>query len=253
MANGTCAYCGQVASLTREHIWPRCIIERVPTYVMRYSEKADKVFAADLVIKDVCSSCNNGGLSALDSYACTLYDKYFHNIVQSSDRVLFEYDHELLSRWLLKVSFNSARANSQDEFFHYPLRSFIMGYSPLPSFVSVMLDIVVPSVANGITIEPRMTRCGRALLGRMRHWICPRLVAINSFYFMILITGEKAVRVPTSELLEFRRLVRGRKLMPDGKLELQNHTSDFLQMVSHHFIHSKDNYAEFAASYKKSN
>ena len=132
MPTGTCAYCGQRSALTREHIWPRCIIERAPAYVMRFSGKANKVFAGDLFVKDVCSACNNGALSALDSYACGLYDEYFCRIVNAEEEVVFRFDHDLLLRWLLKVSYNSALASASDVPFHLPLRHFMLGQSGKP-------------------------------------------------------------------------------------------------------------------------
>ena len=99
-----CAYCGKRAKHTREHIWPSGIIDRVPTYQLRYSEPADRVVPSDLVIADVCAECNNGPLAELDAYGCELHDRYFHRCSSHGDTVLFHYDYALLGRWLLKSS-----------------------------------------------------------------------------------------------------------------------------------------------------
>ena len=89
---------------------------------MHFSQQAKKVFGADLIVKDVCARCNNGALSALDTYACKLYDSYFSKTVERNEHVDFRYDHDQLLRWLLKVSYNSSRTTHVDAAFHRPLR-----------------------------------------------------------------------------------------------------------------------------------
>jgi hypothetical protein len=251
MAQGICAYCGTSALLTKEHIWPQCIITRAPSYVMRFSAQAKKVFGADLIVKDVCARCNNGPLSALDTYACNLYDGYFSRIVDQNERVVFRYNHDQLLRWLLKVSYNSSRTTHIDTAFHRTFKKYMLGEAEKPDFVSVMLDIVVPSVINGITLEPRATRCARIFVGRRRPWVCVRLVAVNSYYFYLVITGEKSVSVPEDELLEFRQGIKGTLLPTSGELELQDHESDFFEMHAPHLLESRGLYEEFMAIYRR--
>lgn len=109
----TCAYCGTTNPLTKEHIWPKGIINRVPSYIGRYTERANKVQAGELVIKDVCQFCNNGSLSKLDDYLCNLFDSSFKDFVREYETVNFAYDYDLLARVLLKLSFNTARASKR--------------------------------------------------------------------------------------------------------------------------------------------
>lgn len=251
MAEAQCAYCGKVAPLTKEHIWPQCIIKREPTLVMRYSAKAQKVFGGDLIVSDVCAPCNNGPLSTLDEYACGLHDRYFSKIVNPADRVAFHYDQNLLIRWLLKVSYNSSRTTGEDADFHTPLVPFMMGDSAKPAFVSVMLDIVTPSVVNGVTLEPKATRCGRVFVGRSRPWICVRLVAVNSYYFYVLITAEEPTVVPDDELIECRLGIKGKLVGPTGKLVLTKHKSDFYEMHAPHILKDRALYADFVARYRR--
>ena len=251
MAQSTCAYCGDSAPLTKEHIWPQCVITRAPSYVMRFSAQAKKVFGADLIVKDVCARCNNGPLSVLDAYACNLYDSYFSKTVERNEHVVFRYDHDQLLRWLLKVSYNSSRTTHADAAFHRPLKKYILGEAGKPAFVSVMLDIVVPSVINGIVLDPRATRCARILIGRNRPWVCVRLVSVNSFYFYIVITAEKPNQVPESELLEFRQGIKGTLLPGIGELELRDHHSDFFEMHAPHLLESRKLYEEFMAIYRR--
>lgn len=251
MAHGTCAYCNASAPLTKEHIWPQCIITRAPSYVMRFSAQAKKVFGADLIVKDVCARCNNGPLSALDSYACSLYDDYFSKIVGQDDKVVFRYNHDELLRWLLKVSYNASRTTHIDTAFHRPLIPYMRGEAEKPAFVSAMLDVVAPSVVNGITLEPRATRCARIFVGRSRPWVCVRLVAINSYYFYLIITGEKPVPVPEGELFEFRQGIKGTLLSTCGKMELHDFQSDFFEMYAPHFLENKELYEEFMQIYRR--
>ena len=251
MSSDTCAFCGKAATMTKEHIWPQCIIRRVPRYNMRFSAQAQKVFGADLIVKDVCSTCNNGPLSALDDYACELFDSYFYRVIERGEAVEFGYEHGKLLRWLLKVSYNSSRTTKTDLAFYRPLRNYILGSAEKPPFVSVTLDIVVPSLINGITLEPKATRCARILLGKSRPWICVRLVAINSFYFYIVITAENTVSVSQRELAESRSILKGKFLSASGQLTLKDHQSDIYEM---HIPHLRDNsklYDEFIERYRK--
>src|SRR5438034_7016401 len=106
-----CAYCGSTdKKMTKEHIWPQSIAERLPTYTARFISPANKVLEADLVIKDVCEPCNNGPLSKLDEYGAQLFDAYFNRFYEHGQAVEFRTDWTLLKRWLLKISYNSARA-----------------------------------------------------------------------------------------------------------------------------------------------
>ncbi|MEL6930782.1 MAG: hypothetical protein AAFO95_19445, partial [Cyanobacteria bacterium J06600_6] len=63
-------------------------------------------------INDTCANCNNKLLGDLDNYAKTVLQKsgvFTSNFL--SDLAILEYEYSLFERWLLKVSFNSARAN----------------------------------------------------------------------------------------------------------------------------------------------
>jgi hypothetical protein len=69
-------------------------------------------------------------LSQLDAYICELFDRYFIYIYQRHATVRFEYDYHRLKRWLLKMSFNSARVHgSMDLFVYADLLRYIRGES----------------------------------------------------------------------------------------------------------------------------
>ena len=127
-----CAFCGQARRLTREHLWPAALHARLS----RLPGESDRAFWTarlgvdlpnDPVVRDVCKPCNSGPLSELDSYICSLWDKYFRRSLNSGDKVVLKYDYHLLSRWLLKMCFNSARVNSGwDRFAFEPLLPYII-------------------------------------------------------------------------------------------------------------------------------
>ena len=246
-----CAYCRKPGPLTKEHVWPQWLNKLEPSYAMRFSAKARKVFGGDLIVSDVCALCNNGPLSALDSYAHGLHAPFFSRILPAGEEINFEYDHNLLTRWLLKVSFNSARATGRDEIFFRPLVSYMLGDVSKPNHVSIMLDIVEPSTINGRTLEPRAVRCAGIFVGRSRPWVCVRLVAINSYYFYIIITAENTVNVPQAELMEFRAGVKGRFLRPEGKLSTSSQGSTFYEMHMPHLIEDKKLYDNYLEKFRK--
>src|SRR5918911_3114561 len=110
-----CAYCRLSKTLTRENVLPSWILREQPTSNVRFDLNQQRVSERVPTIRDVCPDCNNGALSILDSYALALYERYFSNEVPKQG-VLFEYDYDMLARWLLKVAFNSARkANSRPD------------------------------------------------------------------------------------------------------------------------------------------
>lgn len=113
---GNCAYCGLEGKMTREHIIPdwydsassagegEIFVEKAP----------DKIVKSDPKVKDVCATCNNVVLGQLDDYGKSLYGKYFCHPVYGKERKKIQVDKKKLIRWLMKIAFNSARANKAD-------------------------------------------------------------------------------------------------------------------------------------------
>jgi len=190
-----CAFCDQPSPLTREHIWPRCIIERTRDYNARYVGKAEKFIEGELTIKDVCAVCNSGVLSTLDDYICRLYDTQFSRIAPRRQPRTFIFDYSLLVRWLLKASYNSARANQSDITVLRKYVAFILDGNSLPEGLEVRLELIGPSKNprflpgsdNWKEIPPLSVRCCRIEIpGNPVPNTTVRLVAINSFYFWLV-------------------------------------------------------------------
>jgi hypothetical protein len=134
MSARNCAYCGSEAGSTREHLWPKGLHLRL----VRANNAEELFWLARIgqeikgqpTIKDVCAACNNGTLSELDNYMCELFDRYFIHILKRHQKIRFQHDYHRLKRWLLKISFNSARIhNSIDCFVYPPLLPYISGKS----------------------------------------------------------------------------------------------------------------------------
>lgn len=109
-----CAYCGKEERPTREHIIPNSFIKRMNmTEMTTWLDRVpNKFINGEMVIRDVCAECNNGALSHLDAYAVNLITFYNKKIHKETQSLLFSYEYNTLVRWLLKVCYNSARANN---------------------------------------------------------------------------------------------------------------------------------------------
>jgi hypothetical protein len=222
----TCAYCGAPPPLTREHIWPNGFLKR-GDFGVKFSAKANKTFAGDLTISDVCAKCNNGPLSALDAHACELFDRRFSKFVEAGTSVPFTYDYGLLMRWLLKVSFNSARLTGQDVELLSRYRKTILAEHPCsPAFVAGYVATISPShMVNPETgstkkIYPHAARCGPLQIPGIDAGdiLVTRCVMINSFMFSLLIT--RANTILADRMAALLPHIPGAPLAPGGRMRI---------------------------------
>ena len=195
-----CAYCGSKEQITREHIWPRCIIERVPSYKIRYSAKAGKIIRSDMTVKDVCRTCNNGSLSELDAYFCGLYDAYFNHEVRMSQPIVFKYDFAKLTRALLKIAYNSSRTTDIDADVLQKYAAVIItpDTHPLGAFIKLVTihSAQIEDRQKGKkTIPATAVRSGPFVItNRDRTGLAARIVQIDSYRFYLLVTDDIANR-----------------------------------------------------------
>jgi hypothetical protein len=131
----------------------------------------------------------------LDSYGASLFDRYFCDYVMTiSDAVRFEYDYALLARWLLKLSYNSARSVGSDveRLSRYAL-TIKDPTATLPDDFSMKADLVLPSKepqSNREIIPASNRLCKISFSSGIDDWCTVRLVAINSYYFWILMQDK---------------------------------------------------------------
>ncbi|WP_368879598.1 hypothetical protein [Proteus terrae] len=201
-AKKSCAFCGGKKDLTREHIFPSGIIESFETDLITINNKNKYHFRGDLVIKDVCSICNNNALSQLDGYFIKLFKNYMSVPLTPGESITFEYDYNLLLRELLKISYNSARASIDSYDAVYVLKklsSYILDGKKKPYGIILSLQLVTSSkkidaITNNEvgTFKPYLLRNVPVNnLNKSTHDYIIRMVAFNSFWFYLFIPKKK--------------------------------------------------------------
>lgn len=201
MGKKLCEYCGESRIMTREHIIPKWYYDYLPSPDDRgFNDRArSKISNHELVVRDVCGLCNSGALSELDNFGKELFKTELSHPVFADTSRSVTTDREKLIRWLLKVSYNAARANKSDTEILSQYSGAILGISPVPSSVMLRLRTIGPSVVTGQNIEiPRRQSEGathpswfRVGVFRMKdfdsmYWSL-RHVTINSFSFHLYV------------------------------------------------------------------
>lgn len=197
-----CAYCPNTGSLTKEHIWPNSIIKKYDHKLKSYNKRIDRLIQSDPVIKDVCPTCNNIHLSKVDAYLSQLYDQYLFQCLDPGESTSILFDYEMLLRSMLKISFNSSRANASSEIIkaHEKHSNFILngGYV---SGVQLRLLVVTSAkiMADGNLMDKKFPvtqlRCADIPYdGPLSHRFIVRLIAINSFWFYLVLSKKQETK-----------------------------------------------------------
>lgn len=263
-----CIYCERNNLLTNEHVLPRWLYQYTESQNIQLLQASpDKLLKVQQTIKDVCQQCNNGVLSELDNYAKEKYENFFSNFVFNNQTVTFEYDYDLLVRWLLKVSFNSARANGGDYDSFLEYRDYILTGNNRPPRMTVFLQLITPYIfsekdkmnvkdesikALGY-LPPNFTRISRlddtASIGINKdNYNLIRMVMLNSYNFYILIPSDniKSREDWKNELRVFKSTGLTRevyKLLPENKsISLNASNVSILDAVKHHLKSNEDVY-----------
>lgn len=202
----TCAYCGEAGPFSREHVIPKWLYQRTTEYEFQtlYAQP-NKMLNTELTIRDVCARCNNNALASLDIYGLELYEQYLHHFVQHDETIHFLYDFDRLARWLLKMSYNSARVHGSDSEELSNQTQYILAESDRPPNLAVYLLLVIPyrvrpeqklypSLEGVDSLPPASVRISRAdhpaYAERFR--VC-RMIGINSYYLYVLLPRDKHV------------------------------------------------------------
>jgi hypothetical protein len=153
-SNRKCAYCGSEEKLTREHvilqfIYSREALKGHETQISHVLTKTGEKFVqSEITIADVCARCNNGFLSQLDGYGAKMYDQFLGFMPQPGKRIEFSYDFDLLTRWLLKLAYNTARMRRWPTPHLEQLRQvteYIGGKAPCPSNLCLYVQLITPA------------------------------------------------------------------------------------------------------------
>jgi len=193
-----CAYCDATENFTKEHIFPASIIKTYTTEMRSINDKIDHDFQGDLVIGDVCATCNNGALSKLDASFIKTFKSQMAEPLNPGDEVVFEFDYDLLLRELLKISYNSARASKNG----YDAKVILEKHVPYILTGSGKISGTIVSLQIVTSANATIQETGESL-GMMKPYLLrsasveglnlnpknyiTRMVAFNSFWFYLLI------------------------------------------------------------------
>jgi hypothetical protein len=144
--------------MTREHILPSFIYEYQYSTgsgkTIGWQEKPQKIISGEAKIKDVCSHCNSVVLCELDGYAKNILEQSgFFTQCFLKEHVNINYNYSLLSRWLLKVAFNSSRASEKKLFFFDKYKDVILGKSSDFSGFAISAGLFKPLKLTALEIE----------------------------------------------------------------------------------------------------
>jgi hypothetical protein len=184
-----CVYCGKSGPLTREHVFPESLSNAVlPESGFYFIGGANKKVLAAPTIRDVCATCNNVTLSALDSYGKELAEIYFGNFIEK-EAVTFEYKYDVLLKWLLKVLFNANRAFKAPFSAYIPYIPYILGNeSSPPHNTNILIGLWKPSFYKGKKYYPREMKSSNLLIpGRGNSkLLLASMLSLQSYAFIIL-------------------------------------------------------------------
>lgn len=212
--------------MSREHIWPNGF-QRRGKFEIKYSARAGRTFQGDLIVRDVCEPCNNGPLSLLDAYACTLYDTNFGRFPEHLESVAFIYDYGRLLRWLIKIAFNTARANgNQDaELLGQYRGSLVADADNIPIYATAYVALTGPGSLDFYgrprrKIYPQVARSGPIILPGVDGYqhVITRVVMINAYLFTLIVS--RTPKVPAREVVALLQRVPGEPLALEGRMEL---------------------------------
>ncbi|EDX6482754.1 TPA: hypothetical protein N2F35_001341 [Salmonella enterica] len=179
-----CVYCGQEGKVTREHILPAFIYEYQYNIgsgkMIGWQEKPKKLIYGEAKIKDVCTHCNVVILCELDGYVKNLLEKSgFFTENFSQKNVNIRYNYSLLSRWLLKVAFNSSRASDNKLFFFDKYKNIILGKTKDFSNFAMSAGLFKPLKLTAIEI----IKYGKALKADSFGYVNPFIGRVSEIKF----------------------------------------------------------------------
>jgi len=146
----SCAYCNNILGTeghkkTDEHIIPSSLLKLYPEQDISIHYDKQYVDNRGMTISDVCSKCNNGVLSELDSYGKEVVEQYFYTPYEFNDYYTpFQVDLEpnRYIRWLLKIVYNSIRCDKTNTQYIKECLPYILGESlSFPSNISVLIGL----------------------------------------------------------------------------------------------------------------
>src|SRR6266496_2567883 len=223
-----CAYCGtRSAKLTREDVFPQFLMREHPNYSSNLVRRLPGlVLPKPLVVRDVCATCNNVHLSALDNYAASLCRESLRRVVRPGQRVRLSYDHHSLARLLLKVAYNSSRANGEPVGHFRPLIPYILGQvarppSPHTLFASIIRADTCTAderaAARSPYLFPRGIRHGELDVSRLVGASFGVFLSVTSYMFLLILWDPALARPKRRALVTAVARRSGLVALPEGR------------------------------------
>ncbi len=127
---------------------------------------------------------------------------------------------KMLTRWLLKVSYNSARIGGHDTHVLRTYVPYIMGQEDEPENISFLVKLVKPTgiweKSRGSIRRNEMLPTG-CHIGKLKFsgdrfgWTVTRVVSINSYHFFLVITPDPNASVSQKEIHDYTRYLHNVK------------------------------------------
>lgn len=227
--------------MTREHLIPAFMYEYQKQFTpfIGWSEPARKMVRGELQVRDVCASCNNGPLSALDDYGRRMLignGLLVRNFL--SPQLALSYDYDLLVRWLLKLSFNSSRTDgAHSHLFEQYIPYMLRGEGrPKRNEVAVVGYLAGPTVFEGkpradlqaLSLADTNGRCNPFLVrlawggftgGRTNYLLRVNVLGAACFFMLFFARGVLPGHAASS-IRGFVRTMAGAKELPPDALSL---------------------------------
>jgi len=257
MPRKPCAYCSKFkkpSEMSDEHILSDGLLKAVPDPSVTFSGRARKVFKAAPVIGDVCRVCNNGPLSVLDAYAKQLWADCLSKFVLDGETIQFRFDYHPLLRWVLKTSFNSARADGKGlQCFTGDVVRYIRDGGDQPPDLFLYASLIKPTECAGRQLLPDARRCTRLRndvhFKRWETWI----VTIRSYQFLAGIQIDNCNDQEARQyFLSIKKTMPG-VLLNSSRAAVPMTTShyDTIQAYGAHFDEHGDKYLPFFAESRR--
>lgn len=224
-----CAYCGKAGvRMTREEVFPKFLIRAHPNYSSHISRSLPGlVLPRPRAVRDVCGGCNSRSLSTLDTFVASFCRAYLRGFVKPGNTGFVRYDHHLLTRWILKVAYNSARNSGQPVAPFRNLTSYLLGETARPPVPQTLFAAAIPAdrcteeerrALKSPFLYPRGIRVGTILLHRLRGASTfGVLMGVNSYMFVVLQWAPHLDRCERRAIATAVARRDGLTVLPEGK------------------------------------
>ena len=224
-----CAYCGKASvRMTREEVFPKFLVRAHPHYSSHISRSLPGlVLPRPHAVRDVCAACNSRTLSTLDTFAASFCRAYLRGFVQPGKTGFVRYDHHLLTRWILKVAYNSARSSGEPVTPFRNLAPYVLGETVRPPVPLTLFAAVIQAdrcteeertALKSPFLYPRGIRVGTILLHRLRGASTfGVLMCVNSYIFVVLQWAAHLDRRERRAIATAVARRDGLTVLPEGK------------------------------------